>query len=53
MVPATDPFARFRDLFERASATGLTEPNAMVLSSADERGRPSSRVVLLLSLIHI
>ncbi len=42
-----DPFDRFRDLFESASATGLTEPNAMVLSSADEEGRPSSRVVLL------
>ena len=47
MVPAADPFDRFRDLFDRAAATGLTEPNAMVLSSADEQGRPSSRVVLL------
>lgn len=47
MTPAVDPFERFRDLFERASATSLTEPNAMVLSSADEQGRPSSRVVLL------
>ncbi len=47
MTPAADPFDRFRDLFERASATGLTEPNAMVVSSADEQGRPSSRVVLL------
>ena len=42
-----DPFDRFRDLFERASATALSEPNAMVVSSADGRGRPSSRVVLL------
>ena len=47
MAAATDPFDRFRELFERASVTGLTEPNAMVLSSADEQGRPSSRVVLL------
>ena len=47
MAIAADPFERFRDLFERASATGLTEPNALVLSSADEEGRPSSRVVLL------
>ena len=47
MTFAADPFERFRDLFERALATGLTEPNAMVVSSADARGRPSSRVVLL------
>jgi len=47
MAPVTDPFARFRDLFERATSTGLTEANAMVVSSADARGRPSSRVVLL------
>ena len=44
---ASDPFSRFRDLFERASATGIAEPNAMVVSSADASGRPSSRVVLL------
>ncbi len=42
-----DPFERFRDLCERAAATGIAEPNAMVVSSADEQGRPSSRVVLL------
>ena len=52
MTPAADPFVRFRDLFERASATALTEPNAMVLSSADEQGRPSSRVVLLKHFDH-
>jgi pyridoxamine 5'-phosphate oxidase len=52
MTAATDPFDRFRDLFERASATGLTEPNAMVVSSADEQGRPSSRVVLLKHFDH-
>ena len=42
-----DPFERFRDLYECAAATGISEPNAMVVSSADGRGRPSSRVVLL------
>lgn len=52
MAPVTDPFDRFRDLFERATATGLTEPNAMVLSSADAQGRPSSRVVLLKHFDH-
>ncbi len=46
-MTVSDPFDRFRGLFERASATGLAEPNAMVVSSADEQGRPSSRVVLL------
>jgi pyridoxamine 5'-phosphate oxidase len=30
-----------------ASAAGLPEPNAMVLGTADERGRPSARTVLL------
>ncbi len=42
-----DPLERFRDLYERAAATALSEPNAMVVSSADASGRPSSRVVLL------
>ncbi len=46
-MTSANPFARFGDLFERASATGLEEPNAMVVSSADAWGRPSSRVVLL------
>lgn len=47
MTLIADPFDRFGNLYARASATGLTEPNAMVVSSADERGRPSARVVLL------
>ena len=46
-VTARDPFARFCDLYGRAVSTGLTEANAMVVSSADGQGRPSSRVVLL------
>ncbi len=47
MTAVTDPFDRFRHVFERALSTDLTEPNAMVVSSADAQGRPSSRVVLL------
>ena len=47
MASVTDPFDRFRHVFERAVATRLSEPNAMVVSSADAQGRPSSRVVLL------
>lgn len=42
-----DPIARFRDLFDRASATGMVNPNAMVLSTRGADGGVSSRVVLL------
>lgn len=44
-----DPFVRFGKVFERAVATGIDDPNAMVMSSVDATGRPSSRVVLLKS----
>jgi pyridoxamine 5'-phosphate oxidase len=33
--------------FADAVSAGLTEPNAMVLATADEHGRPSARTVLL------
>jgi pyridoxamine 5'-phosphate oxidase len=42
-----DPFARFAKVFKKAQAKGIKNPNAMVLSSVDALGRPSSRVVLL------
>ena len=42
-----DPIERFGRIFEQAKATGMENPNAMVLSSVDDEGRPSSRVVLL------
>ncbi len=42
-----DPIGRFREFFEEAAATGIEDPNAMVVSSVDGEGRPSSRVVLL------
>jgi pyridoxamine 5'-phosphate oxidase len=38
---------RFRGWWDEAHATDLKEPAAMVVSSVDARGRPSSRVVLL------
>ncbi|GAA2386056.1 pyridoxamine 5'-phosphate oxidase [Streptomyces glaucosporus] len=44
---AADPHEQFLRWFEDAVAAGLHEPNAMVVSTADERGRPSSRTVLL------
>ena len=41
-----DPIEMFRDLFEQAVQT-CVEPEAMVLSTVDPDGRPSSRWVLL------
>jgi pyridoxamine 5'-phosphate oxidase len=46
---AEDPFRQFARWFADAAAGGLDEPNAMVVSTADRRGRPSSRTVLLKS----
>src|SRR5689334_22257759 len=42
-----DPIQRFADLFAQAKAAIPVDPNAMVVASADDQGRPSSRVVLL------
>jgi pyridoxamine 5'-phosphate oxidase len=44
---AADPFAQFDEWFTQAAESGLHEPNAMVLATADPQGRPSSRTVLL------
>jgi len=44
---ARNPFRQFEKWFEEALAAKLPEPNAMVLSTADRSGRPSSRTVLL------
>ena len=44
---AADPFEQFSRWFAQVVASGLHEPNAMVLSTADGRGRPSSRTVLM------
>ena len=44
---AKDPFERFREVFEEAVATGIRDPNAMIVSSVDAEGRPSSRAILL------
>lgn len=38
---------RFAQLFERAKASDLREPTAMTLATADGRGRPEARTVLL------
>ncbi len=42
-----DPFAQFDRWFVDAVAAELTEPNAMVLATADAAGRPRARTVLL------
>lgn len=42
-----DPIKQFAVWFEEASASITGEPNAMVISTADSGGKPSSRVVLL------
>ncbi len=44
---APSPLAQFRRWYDDAVAAGLPEPNAMVLATADERGAPSARTVLL------
>ncbi|WP_107490757.1 pyridoxamine 5'-phosphate oxidase [Streptomyces sp. TLI_171] len=44
---AGDPFQQFTRWFHEAGEAGVTEPNAMVLSTADAEGLPSSRTVLL------
>ncbi|THA27745.1 pyridoxamine 5'-phosphate oxidase [Streptomyces sp. RKND-216] len=44
---AADPYEQFALWFGQAAESGLHEPNAMVVSTADADGRPSSRTVLL------
>ena len=44
---AATPLEQFQAWFDAAVASGITEPNAMVLSTADSSGRVSSRTVLL------
>lgn len=41
------PFLQFNNWFADARNAGIQEPNAMVLSTVADTGRPSSRVVLL------
>jgi pyridoxamine 5'-phosphate oxidase len=41
------PLAQFEDWLQAAIASGLPEPNAMVLATVDGAGRPAARTVLL------
>lgn len=43
----TDPIARFRTWLRAAAKAGSPLPESMVLATADQRGRPSARYVLL------
>ena len=43
----TDPFERFRDVFDMACATDMVDPNAMTLATVGADGRPAARTVLL------
>ncbi len=43
----TDPIARLRTWHRAAVKAGAPTPDAMVLATADRRGRPSARYVLL------
>ncbi len=45
-----DPFRLLAEILETVGATETQDSNAMVLCSVDERGRPSSRAVLLKAL---
>lgn len=45
-----DPFRQFEAWFQEAEAAKIPEPNAMVLATADARGAPSARSVLLKGL---
>ncbi|MEO7217781.1 MAG: pyridoxamine 5'-phosphate oxidase [Gemmatimonadaceae bacterium] len=51
MIPLSEPFDRFKQLFDRARAELSREcfpdPNAMSLATVDTGGRPSNRIVLL------
>jgi len=45
-----DPLAQFRKWFAEAQHSGLLEPHAMTLATADPGGWPSARIVLLKSV---
>ncbi len=45
----SEPFDRFREQYEKLAQLRPKDPNAMVLVTADAKGRPSARVVLLKS----
>lgn len=47
-----DPIVQFHQWFDLCAAEGMHEPEAMIVSSVDDDGRPSSRHVLLRGVDH-
>lgn len=47
---ATDPFTEFESWFAEVVEAGIHEPNAFVLATADDKGAPSARAVLMKEL---
>src|SRR6266542_1415626 len=45
-----DPIQQFQKWFQQALDAQLLEPTAMTLATADQKGRPSARIVLLKGL---
>jgi len=45
-----DPIHQFQKWFQQARDTQLVEPTAITLATADSKGRPSARIVMLKSL---
>jgi pyridoxamine 5'-phosphate oxidase len=43
----SNPIVQFQKWFEQAMTAQLLEPSAMTLATADRRGQPSARIVLL------
>jgi pyridoxamine 5'-phosphate oxidase len=41
------PFTLFQAWYQKAEAAEINDPNAATLSTVDERGRPSSRIILV------
>ncbi len=48
----TDPIVQFGMWFDEALKAQVNEPNAMGVSTVDERGRPTSRIVLIKQFDH-
>ncbi len=46
---ATDPIVIFREWYQEAIDTGITDPSIMTLATVDGEGNPAARIVLLKS----
>ncbi len=48
-MKAKDPMAIFREWYQEASDAGIPDPAIMTLATADGKGKPAARIVLLKS----